>query len=159
VRGWVAAGDTVLLVVNGASRLAEILRGANVAVERSANFVHLRAIGTDGVAVGSRSGTVFVDTGSLEAGFSIPNLRLHVLGDREIFGQPAKRVKLRAIKEGVPVTLADLKVGDYVVHAVHGIGQYLGLRNEKILGSTSDYLDLKYAGTDRMLVPVHQCIR
>jgi transcription-repair coupling factor (superfamily II helicase) len=58
--------------------------------------------------------------------------------------------------EGVPVTLADLKVGDYVVHAVHGIGQYLGLRTETILGATSDYLDLKYAGTDRMLVPVHQ---
>ena len=156
VREWVTAGDTVLLVVNGASRLAEILRAADISVERTAKFVHLRAIGGDGVAVGSRNGTVFVDTGSLEAGFSIPGLRLHVLGDREIFGQPAKRVKLRAIKEGVPVTLADLKVGDYVVHAVHGIGQYLGLRNEKILGSTSDYLDLKYAGTDRMLVPVHQ---
>ncbi|HEY4433250.1 MAG TPA: transcription-repair coupling factor, partial [Candidatus Cybelea sp.] len=34
--------------------------------------------------------------------------------------------------------------------------QYLGLRKETILGATSDYLDLKYAGTDRMLVPVHQ---
>ena len=79
-----------------------------------------------------------------------------MLGDREIYGQPAKRVKLRAVKEGVPVTLADLRVGDYVVHAVHGIGQYLGLRTETILGATSDYLDLKYAGTDRMLVPVHQ---
>ena len=156
VRGWIAAGDTVLLVVNGASRLTEILRAADISVERSANFVHLRATGTDGVAMGSRSGSVFVDTGSLEAGFSIPGLRLHVLGDREIFGQPAKRVKLRAIKEGVPVTLADLKVGDYVVHAVHGIGQYLGLRTETILGAIGDYMDLKYAGTDRMLVPVHQ---
>jgi transcription-repair coupling factor (superfamily II helicase) len=156
VRGWVAAGETVLLVVNGASRLTEILRAADIAVERSARFVHLRATGTDGVAVGARGAHVFVDTGSLEAGFAIPGLRLHVLGDREIFGQPAKRVKLRAIKEGVPVTLADLKVGDYVVHAVHGIGQYLGLRTETILGATSDYLDLKYAGTDRMLVPVHQ---
>jgi transcription-repair coupling factor (superfamily II helicase) len=99
---------------------------------------------------------VYVDQGSIEAGFSIPALHLHVLGDREIYGQPAKRVKLRAVKEGVPVTLADLRVGDYVVHAVHGIGQYLGLRTETILGATSDYLDLKYAGTDRMLVPVHQ---
>src|ERR1039458_6227442 len=60
------------------------------------------------------------------------------------------------IREGVPVTLADLKVGDYVVHAVHGIGQYLGLRTETILGAIGDYMDLKYAGTDRMLVPVHQ---
>ena len=156
VRDWVAAGETVWLVVNGASRLAEILRGANIAVERSAGFVHLRAAGTDGVAVGQRGGAVYVDSGSLEAGFAIPGLRLQVLGDREIFGQPAKRVKLRAIKEGVPVTLADLKVGDYVVHAVHGIGQYLGLRTETILGATSDYLDLRYAGTDRLLVPVHQ---
>jgi transcription-repair coupling factor (superfamily II helicase) len=158
VRAWIAAGDTVLLVVNGASRLTEILQAGDIAVERSARFVHLRAAGTDGVAVGrpGTRGVVFVDSGSLEAGFSIPGLRLHVLGDREIFGQPAKRVKLRAVKEGVPVTLADLRVGDYVVHAVHGIGQYLGLRTETILGSISDYLDLKYAGTDRMLVPVHQ---
>ncbi|MFN2459930.1 MAG: transcription-repair coupling factor [Candidatus Velthaea sp.] len=158
VKEWAAAGETVWLVASGASRLSELLRAAGVAVERSAALVHLRAagpFGTDGAALGS-SGSVYVDQGSIEAGFAIPGLRLHVLGDREIYGQPAKRVKLRAVKEGVPVTLADLKVGDYVVHAVHGIGQYLGLRTETILGATSDYLDLKYAGTDRMLVPVHQ---
>ncbi|MBV8153140.1 MAG: transcription-repair coupling factor, partial [Candidatus Eremiobacteraeota bacterium] len=85
-----------------------------------------------------------------------PELRLRVLGDREIFGAPPKRVKMRAVKEGVPVTLADLRVGDYVVHAVHGVGQYLGLRAETVLGATQDYLDLKYAGSDRMLVPVTQ---
>ena len=164
VNEWVAAGETVWLVASGASRLAELLRAAGVSVERSANSIHLRAAGplgvagTDGVAMGTKQsrGIVYVDQGSLEAGFSIPGLRLHVLGDREIYGQQAKRVKLRAVKEGVPITLADLKVGDYVVHAVHGIGQYLGLRAETILGATSDYLDLKYAGTDRMLVPVLQ---
>ena len=52
--------------------------------------------------------------------------------------------------------MADLRVGDYVVHAVHGIGQYLGLRAETILGAKQDYLDLRYAGSDRMLVPVTQ---
>ncbi|GAC1591708.1 MAG: transcription-repair coupling factor [Candidatus Velthaea sp.] len=158
VKDWVAAGETVWLVASGASRLTELLRGSGISVERSAAIVHLRAagpFGTDGIALG-RGGSVYVDQGSIESGFTIPDLHLHVLGDREIYGQPAKRVKLRAVKEGVPVTLADLKVGDYVVHAVHGIGQYLGLRTETILGATSDYLDLKYAGTDRMLVPVHQ---
>jgi transcription-repair coupling factor (superfamily II helicase) len=161
VREWVAAGDTVWLVASGASRLAEVLRDANTSVlrqaqDRTAPLVHLRAPGSAGVARLPKRGSVYVDAGSIEAGFTIPALHLHVLGDREIFGQPAKRVKLRAVKEGVPVTLADLKVGDYVVHAVHGIAQYLGLRKETILGATSDYLDLKYAGTDRMLVPVHQ---
>jgi transcription-repair coupling factor (superfamily II helicase) len=160
VRTWVDAGETVALVASGASRLVEMLRAADFSVERTAAMLHLRESGAASF-VGSgpgmtRGGVVFVDQGSIEAGFAIPGLRLHVLGDREIYGQPAKRVKLRAIKEGVPVTLADLRVGDYIVHAVHGIGQYLGLRTETILGATQDYLDLKYAGTDRMLVPVTQ---
>jgi len=159
-RELVEAGETVALISSGASRLSEMLRAAGTNVERTPALLHLRENGPASF-VGdrpgmTRSGVVFVDQGSLEAGFSIPGLRLHVLGDREIFGQPAKRVKLRAVKEGVPVTLADLKVGDYVVHAVHGIGQYLGLRTETILKATQDYLDLKYAGTDRMLVPVTQ---
>ena len=86
-----------------------------------------------------------------------PGLRLHVLGDREIFGQPAKRVKLRAVKEGVPVTLADLKVGDYVVHAVHGIGQYLGLRTETILGATQRLP--RPAGTPAPIACSSRCTR
>jgi transcription-repair coupling factor (superfamily II helicase) len=167
VKAWVQNGETVALVSSGASRLAEMLRAAGLGVERSASLLHLRETGAASFVgsapgmtrVGPRSaslGIVFVDQGNIEAGFAIPGLRLHVLGDREIYGQPPKRVKLRAVKEGVPVTLADLRVGDYVVHAVHGIGQYLGLRTETILGATQDYLDLKYAGTDRMLVPVTQ---
>lgn len=142
VRGWVASGETVWLVASGVSRITQLLTAANISV-------------SSGAAVLGSAG-VFVDTGSIESGFSIPSARLHVLGEVEIFGQPAKRVRLRAVKEGVPVTLADLKVGDFVVHAVHGISQYLGLRTETILGATSDYLDLRFAGTDRMLVPVHQ---
>ena len=165
VKAWAAAGETVALVSNGASRLSEMLRAADLTVERSAALLHLRESGGASFVGSSQSGmtrtdarggVVFVDQGNIDAGFAIPSLRLRVLGDREIFGQPPKRVKLRAVKEGVPVTLADLRVGDYVVHAVHGIGQYLGLRTETILGATSDYLDLKYSGTDRMLVPVHQ---
>jgi len=144
VREWIGAGDTVWLTVTGASRLHEMLHGAGIDAQR----------GMPRALLGNAA--VYVDQGSIDAGFSIPGLRLHVLGDREIYGQPQRRVKLRAVKEGVPVTLSDLSVGDFVVHAVHGIGQYLGLRTETILGTTSDYLDLQYAGNDRMLVPVHQ---
>jgi transcription-repair coupling factor (superfamily II helicase) len=132
-REWVAAGESLYIVSSAVSRTADLLRAVGVASDR-----------------------VVIDNGSIEAGFAMPDLRLRVLGDREIFGAPPKRVKLRAVKEGVPVTLADLRVGDYVVHAVHGIGQYLGLRTETILGATQDYLDLAYAGSDRMLVPVTQ---
>ncbi len=138
MREWSASGESIYIVSGAVSRTIDLLRAA-------------------GIEVGPRArGGVFVDHGSIEAGFRILDIRLRVLGDREIFGAPAKRVKMRAVKEGVPVTLADLRVGDYVVHAVHGIGRYLGLRAETILGATQDYLDLRYAGSDRMLVPVTQ---
>ncbi len=138
LRNWIASGETVFIVSSAVSRTIDLLRAAGIEAGRSAR------------------GAVHVDHGSLEAGFGIPQLHVRVLGDREIFGAPPKRVKMRALKEGVPVTLADLRVGDYVVHAVHGVGQYLGLRPETILGATQDYLDLRYAGSDRMLVPVTQ---
>jgi transcription-repair coupling factor (superfamily II helicase) len=138
MREWSANGETAYVVSTAVSRTVDVLQAAGIELGRRAR------------------GGVFVDHGSIEAGFWIPSLRLRVLGDREIFGAPPKRVKMRAVKEGVPVTLADLRVGAYVVHAVHGIGQYLGLRAETILGATQDYLDLHYAGSDRMLVPVTQ---
>ncbi len=139
VRDWAAAGETLFIVSTAVARTTDVLRAAGIRLSNELT----RASAT-------------IDHGSIEAGFAIPELRLRLLGDREIFGAPPKRVKIRAVKEGVPVTLADLRVGDYVVHAVHGVGQYLGLRTETVLGATQDYLDLKYAGTDRMLVPVTQ---
>jgi transcription-repair coupling factor (superfamily II helicase) len=134
LREWTSTGESLHIVSTGLGRIEDILRAASL----------------------RQTNTIAISQGSIEAGFAIPDLRLRVLGDRELFGAPPKRVKLRAVKEGVPVTLADLRVGDYVVHAVHGIGQYLGLRTETILGATQDYLDLAYAGSDRMLVPVTQ---
>lgn len=131
VREWERAAERTYIVSTAVSRTLEVL--AEAGIER-----------------------VTVDHGSIENGFHIPELRLRIIGDREIFGTPPKRVKLRAVKEGVPVTLADLSVGDYVVHAVHGISRYHGLRTETVLGATQDYLDLHFAGTDRMLVPVTQ---
>jgi transcription-repair coupling factor (superfamily II helicase) len=138
MREWMATGETIFIISSAVSRTIDLLRAAGVELGRG------------------RRGSVLVDHGSIEAGFRVPQLHLRVLGDREIFGAPPKRVKIRAVKEGVPVTLADLRVGDYVVHGVHGIGQYLGLRAETVLGATQDYLDLRYAGSDRMLVPVTQ---
>jgi len=165
LRDWTQAGETVVIVTTGAGRTADIVHAAlgtradGALLGRPSTGALSRAAQDDITGALSRAAqddNVLIDHGSLESGFVIPELRLRVLGDREIYGQPPKRVKLRAVKEGVPVTLADLRVGDYVVHNVHGIGQYLGLRTETILGATQDYLDLAYAGTDRMLVPVTQ---
>ena len=47
----------------------------------------------------------------------------------------------------------DLKVGDYVVHASYGIGLFEGIKTERVDGVVRDYISIRYAGTDKLLVP------
>ncbi len=50
----------------------------------------------------------------------------------------------------------DLKKGDYVVHVVHGIGQYQGLVTLENNGIKKDYLLLKYEGNDKVYIPAQK---
>jgi transcription-repair coupling factor (superfamily II helicase) len=99
-------------------------------------------------------GRVIVSDGAIDAGFELTSLGVVLLGDAELFGHPARRQKLKAAKEGVPITEADLKPGEYFVHANHGIGQYLGLEHIVVNDVGRDFMTLKYAGADRLYVPV-----
>jgi len=58
-------------------------------------------------------------------------------------------------KKGTETILSynDLAVGDYVVHENYGIGQYMGIRNITVDGVSRDYIDIHYAGSDRLLLP------
>ena len=53
----------------------------------------------------------------------------------------------------------DLHVGDYVVHSVHGIARYEGLKTLTVDGVTRDYIMLQYAGSDALYIPVGQMDR
>ena len=48
----------------------------------------------------------------------------------------------------------DLEVGDFVVHEIHGIGQYMGIENLTVDGVSRDYINIRYAGSDRLFLPV-----
>lgn len=114
------------------------------------------------------NGTAWVGVGSLEGGFQWPGQRLVVVTDGEIYGRARKRRRPGAphgeAGPGGPsgrqaariASYQDLQVGDYVVHATHGIGKYLGVRSETILGATRDYLVIQYEGTDRLKIPTEQ---
>lgn len=52
--------------------------------------------------------------------------------------------------------LADLKIGDYVVHRSHGIGKYLGLETKEIDNHHKDFLHIAYQNNDVLLVPLEQ---
>ncbi len=53
----------------------------------------------------------------------------------------------------------ELSVGDYVVHSVHGIARYEGLKTITSAGVTRDYIMLQYAGNDALYIPVGQLDR
>jgi len=78
---------------------------------------------------------------------------LAVLSEREMFGRHYMRRTRRRFEAGTVITqFSDLKTGDYVVHAEHGIGRYTGLR--RFTGRAGDFMTLQYSGGDIMYVPV-----
>ena len=114
-----------------------------------------------------RPGQVAIVVGALETGFQWPALRLVTVTDGEIFGRPKARRRPQsaptraagdaANRQAVKVSsVRDLKVGDFVVHVNHGIGKYLGIQTESILGVTRDYLVIRYEGADRLKIPTDQ---
>ena len=101
-------------------------------------------------------GNTVVTSGYLESGFEFPPFKLAVLTDLEIFGRQRPKARVKKVEEGLRLTQSDLKVGDYVVHINHGIGQYLGVETLKVENHYKDYLHIKYAGKDRLYVPTDQ---
>ena len=53
----------------------------------------------------------------------------------------------------------DLRVGDHVVHADHGIGRLTGFETRTVANVTRDYLAIAFAGSDRLFVPHDQLDR
>lgn len=93
-----------------------------------------------------------VEMGRLHAGFASPGDRLAVLSEREIFGRHYVRRVRRRFEAGESIsTFSDLHAGDYVVHEVHGIGRYEGLR--RFDGKAGDFLAVRYTGGDTLYVP------
>ncbi|MBI1320618.1 MAG: transcription-repair coupling factor [Candidatus Hydrogenedens sp.] len=108
-----------------------------------------------GYRLGQDSFDLRLGLGRLRAGFTVTQDKLAVLSEQEMFGRHYVRRKRRRFEAGAAITqFSDLKAGDYVVHAEHGIGRYVGLK--RFEGRTGDFLTLQYRGGDTIYVPVTQ---
>ena len=81
-----------------------------------------------------------------------------VLTANELFINVEKKKKFHTnFKYGVGIKdLSKLSVGDYVVHSVHGIGIYNGIKNLNVNKISKDYLEILYQGTDKIYIPVEK---
>lgn len=102
-------------------------------------------------------GKIAIIDGKLSGGFYFPAWNLVVMTEEELFGRKIARRKARPLREGYFLqSFGDLKDGDYVVHADHGIGRYRGLHKLLIDGLENDFLLLEYQGGDKLYIPVYR---
>ena len=96
---------------------------------------------------------VVVTLGGLSSGFEIPESNFLFITHRYIAAE--KKPGIKKNKNGFN-SLEELKLGDYVVHASHGIGIFDGINRITTGGVTKDYIKIKYAKGDVLYVPVTQ---
>ncbi|HMN03592.1 MAG TPA: transcription-repair coupling factor, partial [Geobacter anodireducens] len=100
-------------------------------------------------------GRVDIVIGEISRGFRLPEGRLVVIAEEEIFGRRQKRRGITELrKKQIMTSLAELKPGDHMVHLDHGVGIYRGLQHLSLSGCASDFLLLEYAGGDKLYLPV-----
>ena len=99
--------------------------------------------------------TVFPLT--LSSGFGIPELKILVIQENEIFGRRRRVPKsVKQVKSSVIDTFVELNPGDFVVHVNYGIGQFKGIERVKTLGHERDYINLLYAQDETVFIPIEQ---
>ncbi|MBI5874570.1 MAG: transcription-repair coupling factor [Deltaproteobacteria bacterium] len=163
IKDWRDLGWSIFLVCHNAGqaeRLKELLEGYRLIAEFTPPLSpSLIKEGEGGVK------DIKITIGDISSGFRFPSLKLAVITEEEIFGQRVKRRAPPSNKmEAFLTQLQDLSVGDFIVHTIHGIGIYQGLKRLKIEDPESssgqvienDFLILEYQGGDKIYLPVQR---
>ena len=158
LRDWVAEvrrgrarGDTQLFVAatdGRAERIIELLAEDG-----------LVGVTLDGAA-DTHTAAVLVVTGALSRGFRLPDAALQIYAETDLFEEEHRVRRQRSITRSFLSDFRDLKVGDHVVHVEHGIGAFVGLRQLAVsqvrTETPPEFVELRYAGGDKLFVPVEQ---
>ena len=92
-------------------------------------------------------------------GFIYPEIKFAVVSESDIYGGGHQHKRSR-VKSGEKLAaFTELKIGDYVVHENHGIGQYMGTIRLSSDGTYRDFLHIRYHGSDKLYVPTDQLDR
>lgn len=96
--------------------------------------------------------------GPLSQGFILED-KLALICEGDLLGgrviQRRRREKSKSLSPDTLIrNLAELSIGQPVVHLDHGVGRYTGLQTLDAGGLKSEYLTLEYAGGDKLYVPV-----
>jgi transcription-repair coupling factor (superfamily II helicase) len=180
------SGERVVLVSRQAARLADLLteqdiphlEGTTIPLEEETPESSLDLVGEEDNQP-PPSGSISVVRGSLTAGWILtiengereasasalrgqPGPTCILLTDAEIFGyfKPEPRRRPKVQRAVTPESFfADVNPDDFVVHIEHGIGVFKGLVKLDLEGVEREYLQVDYAESDKLYVPIHQADR
>lgn len=141
----------ILLAAETAGRretLLEILRDNGIVPKIVLNWDHFL---TD-------DSQLAITVAPLEQGLTLIHDKLAVIAEPQLFGQQVMQRRRRSRKkrdsDAIIRNLAELNIGDAVVHEDHGVGRYLGLQTLDVGDVTTEYVTLQYAKDDKLYVPV-----
>lgn len=142
------SGYTILLDITSKERL-QTLQSSLQGYELTVNFVKSDEIKVNGIQLCQLG---------LSQGFQLQDQKLLVITEKELFHKKNKRrVRRQTISNAERLkSYQELEKGDYVVHSIHGIGQYLGIETLEVSGNHRDYLTVRYENGDRISLPVDQ---
>ena len=78
---------------------------------------------------------------------------INLVSDDEVILSLNKQVRKKR-KKKPKIVLDELTYDDFVVHEIHGIGQFKGIEPVVVMGAKRDFVVVNYAGDDRLLIPV-----
>jgi transcription-repair coupling factor (superfamily II helicase) len=134
-------------------------RGAG---ERTAyNLARLKAHWLDGDGTETaQPGDLRFAVASLRDGFIAAGPRIAVIPEHRLFrrrrSERAEDGAGRARRRGALRSFSDLRTGEHVVHEDHGVARFAGFETKTVAGVTRDYLQLEFAGSDKVYMPVEQ---
>ena len=104
---------------------------------------------------------LMLTVGPMANGFIVEDGPLAFVTENELYAAQARahdrrEAVNRIVAEHMLRDLSEVKVGDPVVHAQHGIGRYLGLVTMDLGEGSTEFLALEYEGGDKLYVPVSQ---
>ena len=151
-----AAGNNgrTLFIAESAGRqenLLEILRKSDI---RPAHFESYQAFCDSDATMG-------IAIGLVENSFAWQekDCQLFIITETELLGYKISQRRLREKRattdeSAVIRNLAELSVGQPVVHLDHGVGRYIGLQTLDAGGVTTEYVCIEYAKQSKLYVPV-----
>jgi transcription-repair coupling factor (superfamily II helicase) len=97
----------------------------------------------------------------LHEGFALRDPQVAIVTETELYAASPRRLRGKQRERASNVEamirdLAELRVGDPVVHVEHGIGRYLGLQAMDLGDGPTEFLHLEYANEATLYVPVAQ---